>query len=318
MKKKMLIVICGIIVLQFLLFFLPSSGNAQADVTCTGSGTPLQAAIDAAGTGDTITVTGPCNENVVIGPGKHVLTLQGINPATIDGPLDTSPTIRSLGREITITGFTITGGLDGIQVIRGGTATINGNIIEGTARFGVNVSGNSNATIINNTIQNNATLANPGGGIHVNENSSARIGVLLTSDTIASPNTIENNFGSGILVARSSTAMIVGNTISNNTEDGVRVVRSSQADISANTIDGNALNGILVSQNSGVNLGSDSGTLPADQPNKTTVVNGIWGINASLGAYVDGRRGNLRGKKKNPANGLSILFGSGSINSTKP
>jgi len=308
----MLIVICGLVALQFLLFFQPSSGNAQADVTCTGIGTPLQTAIDAANPGDTITVTGPCNENVVIGPGKIGLTLEGINPATIDGLLDTSPTIASLGREITITGFTITGGQDGILVYRGGTATIDGNTIQNTARFGINVAENSNANIINNIIQ-----TNPGGGISVYDNSSARIGVLLLSDTVARFNTIQGNGGSGIFVARSSTAMIVGNTIKDNAEDGVRVVRSSQADISDNIINGNALNGILVSQNSGVNLGNDSGPTIFDFPNATTVVNGMYGINASLGAYVDGRRYTLRGEKKNPANGLSILFTSGSINSTK-
>ena len=68
-----------------------------------------------------------------------------------------------------------------------------------------------------------------------------------------------------------------------------------------------------MSQNSGVNLGNDIGTTIFDLPNVTTTPNIRWGINASLGAYVDGRRGSLRGPS-----GQRILVGSGSINSTKP
>jgi parallel beta-helix repeat protein len=299
-------ILCILVSLASVLCFLSLSGQTQAqDVTCTGSGTPLQAAIDAANPGDTITVTGPCSENVVIAAYQNNITLDGGGLATIDGIVSTSPTILSLGREITITGFTITGGSPGILVDRGGTARIDGNTIENTAGFGIALGLNSGATIINNTIQSNLN------GIGLAENSSARIGLFSHGDTVAKPNTIQNNGVFGIFVAGSSYALIVGNMISNNTVGGVGVVSASQADISDNIINGN-LYGILVSQNSGVNLGNDTGALPVNLPNFTTVNNGLWGVRATLGSYVDGRRGSLKGVKGR------ISVGSGSINSTIP
>jgi hypothetical protein len=93
--------------------------------------------------GDTLLVSGTCDENVLISgaTAPNSLTLDGQGTATINGPNTTQATIRITRGGITIKGFTITGGRDGIDVSRGGTATITGNVIgttsSGPARDGI-------------------------------------------------------------------------------------------------------------------------------------------------------------------------------------
>lgn len=294
-----------------LLWLLPSVGKAQTSISC-GSPGALQAAIDAAAPGATLLVSGTCNENVVIGEDKSDITLDGQGSAIVDGgpaATATSATIQVRGRGIVIKGFTtpgaITGGRHGVQVLRGGTALIDGNKIQSTGGNGIFVTQGSSARIINNTIENNLS----GDGIQVGENSSARIGILAGSDTTASPNTIQGNGGRGITVSRYSNARIVGNTIANNFSDGVRVVRVSHAEISDNEIRGNGGDGIEVGQNSGVNLGNDTGTGIFDLPNDTTANNSGSGIRCFTNSYADGRLGTLNG------NSGPINFSGSCINS---
>jgi len=115
-----------------------------------------------------------------IGSQVHGITLDGQGTATINILDPTMSTLFVRGTDITITGFTITGGSIGIVVARGGVATI-----------------------INNTIENNT-----GSGILVTENSSARIGFIFIFDTVASPNVIQNNGSDGIRVQRTSFSRI--------------------------------------------------------------------------------------------------------------
>ena len=253
-------------------------------VNCPGQS--LQAAVDAARPGDIINVTGVCNENVSIGTGKHSLTLDGQNAATINGPNSGIPTLTVRGTNILIRNFEITGGVVGIDIERGSTAVIDHNNIHNTVNHGIYIAESAFGVIKNNNIHNN-----PADGVHVAENSSARIGYELNSDTSASPNTILNNGGRGITINRSSNARIAGNTISGNTSDGIVVARASQADIAGNIINSNSGNGILVSQNSGIELGEDNPVKFWDQPNTTTSNNLQYGIACTLGGYVRGHLG---------------------------
>lgn len=259
-------------------------------ITVTCPGQSLQAAVNAAQLGAVINVTGTCSESVTIPDEKQGLTLDGQNVATLTPPTSNNAlTVR--GKGILIQNFTITGGLNGIYVNRGASATINHNNIHNTGANGIIVNQSSFAVIKNNTIQ-----LNPSVGISVSENSTARIGFDFTTDSAASPNTIQNNGGRGISVSLTSHAGIVGNTIANNTGDGIGVFRVSQADIAGNTINNNGTvanggNGINVGQNSGVQLGEDNPSTFFDQPNQTTLNNAGYGINCSLGGYVRGHLG---------------------------
>ena len=214
--------------------------------------------------GDTLLVSGTCNENLVIREEVHRITLDGQGTATINGGPATDPgpevvVIRGAG--ITIKGFTVTGGRIGINVVRGGTATLDGNFIQNTGRNGVNVNDSSAARVLNNTIQNN-----PNTGISINGGSSVDIGFAgMPADRVPSPNTIQNN-GIGIAVQRSSVAQIGYNTITNNTGRGIQVTNNSHAQIgglsntgpSGNTISQNGSDGIRVSGSSQVNIAGNT------------------------------------------------------------
>jgi uncharacterized repeat protein (TIGR01451 family) len=276
------------------------TGVARGQVTCTGSGTPLQTAINAAAPGTTITVTGTCNENIVIREEKKEITLDGGGTATINGPSTTSNTVHILGRGITVKRFIITGGLNGVALVAGATAILDANTIQGTGSNGVNVTHHSFAILTNNIIQNNLL----GRGILVTDNSAVRIGILSLNDTVASPNSILNNGSAatqddGIAITRGSFAHIVGNIISGNKGDGISFTRLSHGEASSNQINGNgsgaAGNGILISGNSGANLGSDTGTGIFDAPNTTSTLNNLFGAQVSLNSYIDGRLGTLNG-----------------------
>jgi parallel beta-helix repeat protein len=321
MEKVKINIICSLVVFVAFLWLLPSIGLAQpcnATVSGGSSYPSINAAIAALPPTPTypfyyppINVSGTCNEIVRIPPYKNNISLIGVGPPapvpTINcsdpNPTNycaTQGTIQIMGKQITIRGFNITGGVDGIQVTQGGTATIRENNIYSNGRFGIIVVQDSFGTIINNEIHNNGM--NPTfpstAGIMVTDNSAAWIGLLSSTDAVASPNTIQNN-SSGIVVRGSSYARIIGNTIIDNTGDGIMVQKVSHADICSNIIDGNGQNGIFVTQNSGVNLGKDTGDTIFDLPNSGT--NGDKGLRCSIGGYADGRLGTLTGVGKHNA-----------------
>ncbi len=240
-------------------------------------------------------MSGTCKENLVIYEEVARLTLNGQGKATIEGPDTSKPTVQVRGRGITIKGFTVTGGGQGINVW-GGQAIIDGNTVQGAAWAGIFVTRTSYAGIVNNTVQNNGT-----NGIGISANSFGFVGALGASDRTASPNIIQNNGRAGITVARSSAARIVGNTIRNNKRRGVSVVLSSQVDITNNTIDSNGGAGIRVIQNSHVRLGRRRGRSGRSGlfrlPNSTTSNNSRAGIRCRGNSSVEGRLGSLNGEE---------------------
>jgi hypothetical protein len=250
-----------------------AAGAATTPVHCESDATALQSAIDAAGGGDTLTVTGVCAQNVVIYRG---LTLNGggtitTTAAEISATDNTQPAVMVGATGVTINGFTIQGGKHGVTIQNG-----------------------ASANIVNSIIQNNTKT-----GILVREGASAHIGFYHNTDATTPGNLIQNN-PQGIVVMSGASARIAGNTISKNTGNGIMVDRVSQADIAGNQISDNSSNGIAVSGNSGVNLGMDNkaGT-PFDLPNYTdgTKKNLGAGIACTLGGYVAGYKGFVTGAK---------------------
>ena len=187
-------------------------------------------------------------EHPITGRSPRHLTVDGGGKATIAATNARQPAVQVLGREITLKGLTVTGGQFGIAVNRGATAIVENNTIEDAARSGLEVSQNSFARIINNTIRHNKHH-----GILVLGSASVHIGVLQTGDRSPQRNVIENNGRDGIMVLRSSTARIIGNILSGNGRHGVTVQQASHADVAGNVINGNGEHGIRVAGNSGVN-----------------------------------------------------------------
>ena len=271
-------------------------GQANRQVNCA-AGETISAALSAASSGDTITANGVCKESVLIPAEVTRITLNGRGTATISHPTGvTTPgpaahVIYIRGRGITVTGFRISGGVDGVHLSGPAHAVIQGNSISDNTGRGVHVDKGSVAQIAGNTIESNG-----GGGIHITESSMARIGFLIPPQPQLQPNRITRNGSYGILIARGSTARVVGNSIEANDGPGIMVDRSGEADVAANTISANAGDAIVVTRNSGVNLSSEREG-PTDGPNSTGSASKNRGvaIRCEIGGYVAGPLGTLSG-----------------------
>jgi nitrous oxidase accessory protein NosD len=275
-------------------WLLPRITEAATLTVDCDAGEKIQQKIALAKPGDTVLVSGTCSENVAIPSEVVRITLDGQAKAVIQAPGTTADAIFIRGKDITIKGFTLTGGRDGIHLSgagAGASAIIDGNTIQRTGRYGIHLDGGSVGRIVNNRIENIPNI-----GIDITENSHARIGFLIPSRAEPGPNTIRNNGSHGIAVSRASSAWIANNTIANNKGSGVFVNRNSQADVVGNIINGNGGDGITASHNSGVNLRSE-GTPLRQGPNQTDppAKNAGFGIKCSIGGYVEGPLGTLTG-----------------------
>ena len=282
--------LASVLMLLLALGLAAQTEAATVNVDCSTGGA-LGPMLPTLKPGDVVMVHGTCRENLLIQPSLERITLDGQGGATIQAPDAHQPAIQVLGREVTIKGFTVIGGFFGIATNRGGTVVIDGNTIREAAHSGIEVSQNSFARIINNTIEHNQV-----NGIFVLGSSSVHIGVLSTGDKAPSPNVIQDNGEDGIKVLRASTARIIGNSTSGNRGNGLTVHQSSHADVAGNVFNANGQHGIRVAGNSGVNL-ADSEMRLFEQPNTTTTANGLFGIRCEVGAYMDGRIGTLRGRR---------------------
>jgi parallel beta-helix repeat protein len=306
------------LVMAAFLCLSPVVGRAEHDgrqgsegthtLTC-GPEKTIGQAITRLKPGDTLLVSGICNENLDIGEEVHRITLDGQGTASING--DSSANAVSVtGTGITIRGFVITGGApNGVAVTDGGSAVIDGNTIQHADRNGIIVFRNSSADILNNTIQNN-----PLAGIAIQSNSSARIGwVGPPNNRVSAPNTIQNNGAQGIQVYRGSSAQIFSNTIQNNGSHGVIVDRNAQAEIASCTITGNAGDGIRGMRNAGVDIGTDAAhATPQFDDDTNTGVNGGYGVRCTIDGFVDGSLGALTGTQGGK------IFGEGCTDSVAP
>lgn len=269
-----------------VLVLLPAAVSAQVTVDCSSGGS-LQTAINGAQPGAVILVLGVCNENIRINDEKARITLDGQGSATINGPNSASNTILVAGRNITIRGLTVAGGRNGIAVIRGGMALIDGNTIQGAEENGINVAQHSFAGILRNTIRDNRDA-----GIRLLDASAARIGFMDLAQP-AGGNAVRRNGAAGVLVQGSSGASLAANDISENQGAGISVRGGSHADLAGNQINGNASDAVDVAQNSFVQLGDLPGLL--NPPNDTSVLNAGFAISCSLNSSVDGQLGTLAG-----------------------
>jgi parallel beta-helix repeat protein len=275
------------------LWPVSTAGLGQSDthsLVC-GRNRTIGEAVKTLKPGDTLLVSGTCNENVSLDQEVQRITLDGQGSATINGAA-TGNTVTVTGLGITIRGFTITGGAQGIAVLDGGSAVIDGNTIENAAMNGITVFRNSTAHIINNTIQNNASS-----GIQLQASAAGRIGFTgPPSARVSAPNVIQNNGGTGIQVLRASAAQIFSNTIRNNAGHGVLVDRNAQAEIGACLITGNTGDGIRGMRNAGLDIGTDTtGATPQFDDDTNTGTNGGFGVRCMIAGYMDGRLGTLTG-----------------------
>jgi parallel beta-helix repeat protein len=223
------------------------------------------------GPGDTLLVTGVCNENVAIIGLLGPITVDGQGSATIAAPNPANAAISvQVPGGVTIRGFTITGGGDGIDVTNGVAAFIERNVIQQATGEGIAVLRKSFARIIGNTIRNNAA-----DGIFVADDSFA----------IIDGNTIQQSGQSGIIVNRHASARIVNNTIKDSTGHGIEVQETSYARIgfsffgdskpSPNIVENSGFDGIVVAVGASASIFGNT--------IRTSAVNGVGVLR---GAYA--------------------------------
>lgn len=285
-KTTLAALVCG---MTWIVISAASAADLMVDCN---AGESIQAKLTQAKPGDVIQVKGTCNESVRIASEMVRITLAGQAGAIINAPQGLDG-VFIRGRDITVRGFTITGGRDGIHLsgqAAGASAVIEKNTIRQTGRRGIHLDQTSIARIGDNVIENV-----PSDGIDINESSNARIGYLI-SDPL--PNTIRNVGGHAIVINAGSTARILGNVLTSNKGSGIVISRNSQADIWANTISDNGNDAIHVTWGSGVVI--TSATMPKrDQENETVSAqpNGGFGVNCSVGSYVNGPIAKLNGRR---------------------
>lgn len=278
-----------------LLATLACTGVEAAIITvdCDTGGT-IMSALPKTRPGDTIQVSGTCNEHVNVAPEYANLTLDGQKKTTIRHPggQQLSPhAVYIRGKEITIKNITVTGGLDGIHLSGPASAVVDGTLVTKNKGRGIHIDKGSIIRILNTTVEDSGLI-----GIDVTGASYAYIGVFIPRVPALSPNIVRNNGGPGINIERTAGAWVVGNTITGNKESGIYVHRNGQADVIANTIAGNSGDGITVAFGSGVNFDSEP---RKDGPNQTPSgqANAGAAVRCSAGGYVDGPLGTLAGAK---------------------
>lgn len=289
---------CKAILFAGISFSTLVANAATLTVDCDTGGT-IMVALTKVQPGDTVLVSGTCKEQVNVLPEITRITLDGQKKSTIQHPgtAGVSPhTFYTRGKEITIKGFTVTGGLDGIHLSGPASAVIDGNVVVKNSGRGIHIDKGSIARILNTTVEESGGI-----GIDITGASYAYIGVFIPRVPVLAPNIVRNNGGPGINIERTSGAWIVGNTINNNKGNGIAVHRNAQADVIANTINGNGGDAISVSFGSGVNFSSEP---RKDGPNQTVAeqINGGVAIRCAAGGYVDGPIGTLAGTQ-----GLKVI-----------
>src|SRR5688572_21619665 len=113
-------------------------------VDCS-AGETVAAAVAVAKPGDTLAIRGICKETVIIPAEATRITLDGQGLATVSHPTgSTTPgpaahVVYIRGRGITVRGFRIHGGVDGVHLSGPAHAVIHGNLISGNKGRGIHV-----------------------------------------------------------------------------------------------------------------------------------------------------------------------------------
>ena len=189
-----------------------------------------------AGGPNTILVSGSCKENVVI-QSMDNLTLTAQNRASISDRSQSNADVIDIAdsRRVSISGFTISGGANGVVCAGASLCRFSENTVQGSLNYGVIVA-NSEATLSGDTLQDHAgrglsiinggqadadtiTVQRNGDGIFLNTR-----GTLVLSNS-----TVQGNQNRGIVATTSSTIRLLASVVTANAGDGVRLQQSSQA-----------------------------------------------------------------------------------------
>jgi len=213
---------------------------------------------------NTITVSGDCKGNFLI-KGMDRLTLITRKGASITDSSNGSLAVVDIegSQKVTLQGFTINGGAQGILCNTASLCYLTGNTIQGPGRFGVNVIRGSRAFLESNVIQNWAR------------------GAFITGAQVFSSNDVfQGNGGSGIAALIGSYFESLNSTFDNN-GDGIEAGGVM------------LLNGGTISGNSGIGVRMLGANVAFQGP--TITGNGGVGVHLEDGAFAGFLAANITG-----------------------
>lgn len=211
-----------------------------------------------------VTVSGSCEGNLVI-KSMDRLTLIAQKGASITDNSNGSLAVVDIedSQKVTLQGFTINGGAQGILCNMASLCYLTGNTIQGPGRFGVSVSRGSRAFLESNVIQNWGR------------------GAIITGAQVFSRNDVfQGNGGSGIAVLVGAYFESVNSTFDNN-GDGIEA--AGVLSLNGGTISGNSRIGVRI-------LG---GNVAFQGP--TITGNGGVGVHLEDGAFAGFLAANITG-----------------------
>ena len=246
----------------------------------------IQAAINAASEGDTISVTdGTYNENVVVNKSVTLRSENGSANTVINST--SGNTVLTLEADnITIMGFNITGasGGHGIRL----SSSSNNSTLENNI-----VTNNGDGIVLypshNNTLKNNIIIENNGDGIYIEH----------SFNTILTENNVSVNDGNGINIAYSSNYSVLTNNIVNGNSDGIKLYTSNNTILTSNIVNGNDEFGIYfdTSENNTIvgNVANDNllAGIYLDSSGNNTLQNNVAKGSTYFGFYLDSSSSNV-------------------------
>ena len=249
--------------------YVNESGWWQEGGAFNASGTPIQAAVGAAGDGDAIYVHGGnYNENVDVDKPRLTLQGAGADVVTVASADSGNHVFEVTENYVNISGFAVSGATGhlkagirlydvdhcniydnsasdnwcGIYLMDSSNSTLQSNAANSNTHYGIYLSSSSNNTLTSNTANSNNYY-----GIHLwNSNSNT-----LQDDTANS-----NNYY-GIYLSSSSGNTLSSSTANLNDEGGICLYESSNTVLSSNTANSNRV-GIYMEDSSGNTLQSNT------------------------------------------------------------
>ena len=197
-----------------------------------------------------ITVSGNCNENLVIQSMDRLTLITG-NGASITDSSGGSLAVVDIedSHSVTVQGFTINGGNGGVNCGSASVCYLTGNTIQDGVGARVFVTAGSHAFLDSNVIQNSGGrgLIETGGSQMFSSNDvfqgNAAEGAVLSGSYFEASNSNFLNNGVGVLVAGTG-VQLRGGTISGNLGDGMTLRASASVAFFGQTITGNGGNGV--------------------------------------------------------------------------
>ena len=197
-----------------------------------------------------ITVSGDCNENLVVQSMDRLTLITG-NGASITDSSSGSSAVVDIedSHSVTVQGFTLNGGNGGVNCGFASVCYLTGNTIQDGVGNGVFLSGGSHAFLESNVIQNNGGRGSivSGGSQMFSSNDvfqgNAAPGVDVGGSYFQASNSNFLNNAVGLRVGV-STMQLRGGTISGNLGDGMTLLGSASVAFFGPTITGNGANGV--------------------------------------------------------------------------